>query len=114
MSDLITTGIVCMKCNTILVSESGEPNKSDCPALCRECWLESPKKDRKNGLPYFDEKTGSLVTEQSESDYQTLEQWMDRYEAAVESGQSNISRDEAEKRYYKKYGKQPRHQNGDW
>lgn len=99
MSDLITTGIVCMKCNTILVSESGEPNKSDCPALCRECWLESPKKERKNGLPYFDEQTGSLVTDQSESDYKTLEQWMDRYEASVGSGNLKSSRVEVEEGY---------------
>lgn len=31
----------------------------------------------------------------------TLEQWLERWEDAVESGQSRISREEAERRYYK-------------
>ena len=51
----------------------------------------------------IDEGLSTLNELIEESDYQTLEQWMDGYEAAVESGQSNISRDEAENRYYKKY-----------
>jgi len=33
----------------------------------------------------------------------TLEEWLDGWEAAVESGQSHISRDEAERRYHQRY-----------
>ena len=45
----------------------------------------------------------------------SLAQWMEDYEDAVESGQSRISRDEAEKRYYKRFGNDlDRRQNGDW
>lgn len=36
------------------------------------------------------------------------------YDDAVESGQSRISRDEAERRYFKKYGRDDRQQNGDY
>jgi hypothetical protein len=31
----------------------------------------------------------------------TLDEWLEQWEAAVESGQSHISKDEAVKRYYK-------------
>lgn len=53
-------------------------------------------------------------SESSEDDGDpTLEVWMSDYEAAVESGQSHISREEAEKRYYTKYGRN-RQQNDDF
>lgn len=35
----------------------------------------------------------------------TLEEWLDGWEAAVESGQSRISREEAERRYHEEYGR---------
>ena len=44
---------------------------------------------------------------------QTLDEWMQAYEAAVESGQSRISREEAEKRYDAQYGRN-RQQNDDY
>ena len=44
---------------------------------------------------------------------QTLDEWMQAYDAAVESGQSRISREEAEKRYEAKYGRN-RQQNDDY
>lgn len=43
----------------------------------------------------------------------TIDEWMEAYEAAVESGQSRISREEAEKRYDKEYGRN-RQQNDDY
>lgn len=42
----------------------------------------------------------------------TLKQWMERWEQAVENGQSRISREEAERRYINAYGKD-RQQNDD-
>ena len=33
----------------------------------------------------------------------SLEEWLDQWEAAVEDGQSSISREEAIKRYYKQF-----------
>jgi hypothetical protein len=33
----------------------------------------------------------------------TLDEWLERWEAEVESGQSSISQSEAEKRYYQQY-----------
>lgn len=42
----------------------------------------------------------------------SIEEWLEGYDAEVESGQTRISRQEAEERWYKKYGQQ-RHQNGD-
>ena len=44
---------------------------------------------------------------------QTLDEWMQAYDAAVESGQSRISREEAEKRYDAQYGRN-RQQNDDY
>jgi len=43
----------------------------------------------------------------------TLDEWIEGWEAAVESGQSRISREEAEKRYEAKYGRN-RQQNDDY
>lgn len=43
----------------------------------------------------------------------TIDEWMEAYEAAVESGQSRISREEAERRYDAKYGRN-RQQNDDY
>lgn len=43
----------------------------------------------------------------------TIDEWMQAYDAAVESGQSRISREEAEKRYEAKYGRN-RQQNDDY
>jgi hypothetical protein len=56
----------------------------------------------------------SLWAEESSEDDgdPTLEVWMSDWEAAVESGQSNISREEAEKRYDARYGRN-RQQNDD-
>jgi hypothetical protein len=34
----------------------------------------------------------------------TLTEWIEEWEAAVEAGQSCISREEAKKRYHKEYG----------
>ena len=34
---------------------------------------------------------------------QTLEEWLEGWEAAVESGQSRISKEEAIRRYYERY-----------
>lgn len=52
--------------------------------------------------------------ESSEDDGEpTLEVWMSDWEAAVESGQSRISREEAERRYDAKYGRN-RQQNDDY
>lgn len=48
-----------------------------------------------------------------ESERPTLAEWLERWEAEVESGQSHISREEAEKRYYRTYGRDSRHPNGE-
>ena len=34
----------------------------------------------------------------------TLADWLDHWEAATEAGQTTISREEAERRYYERYG----------
>lgn len=34
----------------------------------------------------------------------TLADWLDRWEAATEAGQTTISKEEAERRYYERYG----------
>ena len=44
----------------------------------------------------------------SNDDEETLEDWLYSWEAAVESGQSKISREEAIKRYYQKHSKRER------
>ena len=38
----------------------------------------------------------------------TLAEWMDRYEAAFEAGQTSIGPQEAERRYYEKYKRELR------
>lgn len=43
----------------------------------------------------------------------TLEHWLEQWEAAIEAGQSSISREEAEKRYYKQHGRDHGHPNGE-
>lgn len=43
----------------------------------------------------------------------TLSDWMEGWEASRESGQSGISREEAERRYYQTYGRGNAHQNGE-
>jgi hypothetical protein len=48
-----------------------------------------------------------------DEEQETLQHWLEGWEAAVESGQSRISREEAEKRYYKLYGRSDGHQNGE-
>ena len=56
-----------------------------------------------------------LIEKDAEESPQSLAQWMEDYDDAVESGQSRISREEAEKRYYKRFGNDlDRRQNGDW
>ena len=56
-----------------------------------------------------------LIEKDAEESPPSLAQWMEDYEDAVESGQSRISREEAEKRYYKRFGNDlGRHPNGDW
>ena len=56
-----------------------------------------------------------LIDKDAEESPQSLAQWMEDYDDAVESGQSRISREEAEKRYYKRFGNDlDRRQNGDW
>jgi hypothetical protein len=39
---------------------------------------------------------------------QTLEDWLEGWEAAVESGQSRISKEEAIRRYYERYPEEKR------
>ena len=49
--------------------------------------------------------TFMFSTDDYEDDEQpTLDEWLEGYEAAVEAGQSRISREEAERRYYQTYG----------
>lgn len=56
-----------------------------------------------------------LIEKDAEESPPSLAQWMEDYDDAVESGQSRISREEAEKRYYKRFGNDlDRRQNGDW
>lgn len=43
----------------------------------------------------------------------TLEHWLEQWEAAIEAGQSSISREEAEKRYRKAHGRDHGHPNGE-
>lgn len=43
----------------------------------------------------------------------TLEEWIDGWQVAIQDGLSNISREEAERRYYKEYGRVDLHQNGE-
>lgn len=63
-TDDVTSGLVCMQCHGMLISADGVLNESGCPTLCYECWLRAPVKERKNGLPYFEELTGELVTKE--------------------------------------------------
>jgi len=46
-------------------------------------------------------------------DKPSLSDWMEGWEASRESGQSGISREEAERRYYQTYGRGNTHQNGE-
>lgn len=57
---------------------------------------------------------GVLDERESEADEATtLEHWLEQWEAAIEAGQSSISREEAEKRYYKQHGRDNGHPNGE-
>ena len=51
--------------------------------------------------------------EAADDESPTLEHWLERWEAAIEAGQSSISREEAEKRYYRNYGRDGGHPNGE-
>jgi len=42
----------------------------------------------------------------------TLDEWLERWEAAVEARQSSISQDEAIRRYYERYGREPQYGEG--
>ena len=55
----------------------------------------------------------SQRTQGEEESQPTLDEWIEGWEAAVESGQSRISREEAEKRYDAQYGRN-RQQNDDY
>ncbi len=60
-------------------------------------------------------RTELIEKDAEESPPPSLAQWMEDYDDAVEAGQSWISREEAEKRYYKRFGNDSdRRQNGDW
>jgi hypothetical protein len=48
-----------------------------------------------------------------DEEQETLQHWLEGWEAAVEAGQSRITREEAIKRYYQKYGRDDKHQNGE-
>ena len=43
----------------------------------------------------------------------TLEEWIDGWQVATQDGLSNISREEAERRYYQTYGRDDLHPNGE-
>ena len=60
----------------------------------------------------FELQWSESVDEQEDAE-PTREVWMSDWEAAVESGQSRISREEAERRYDAKYGRN-RQQNDDY
>lgn len=62
-----------------------------------------------SGLELFNEVLESPADERQP----TIDEWIEEYEAAVESGQSRISREEAERRYDAKYGRN-RQQNDDY
>lgn len=62
------------------------------------------------GLTLFNKVIAIEAEEEKEP---TIVEWMEAYEAAVESGQSRISREEAERRYDQKYGRN-RQQNDDY
>ena len=61
----------------------------------------------------IDRVIASQRTQGEEETQPTIVEWMEEYEAAVESGQSRISREEAERRYDAKYGRN-RQQNDDY
>lgn len=46
--------------------------------------------------------------DEEQDDEPTFSEWMDRWEEAVRDGRSTISREEAETRYYKQYGRYQR------
>jgi len=50
-----------------------------------------------------DLQTASLKMDDQDEQIPTLDEWLDRWEAAVEARQTSISREEAERRYYKQY-----------
>lgn len=54
-----------------------------------------------------------IVKELDTDEPPTLDEWMDRWQVAVEDGQSHISRDEAERRYYREYGRRDLRPNGE-
>lgn len=54
-----------------------------------------------------------MVKELDTNEPPTLEEWMDGWQVAVQDGLSHISRAEAERRYYKEYGRVDLHQNGE-
>ncbi len=62
-----------------------------------------------SGLELFNEVLESLADERQP----TIDEWMEAYDAAVEAGQSRILREEAERRYDAKYGRN-RQQNDDY
>ena len=51
--------------------------------------------------------------EAADDESPTLEHWLEQWEAAIEAGQSSISREEAEKRYRKAHGRDHGHPNGE-
>jgi hypothetical protein len=59
-SEDVVNGIACMSCLQLLVDDAGDLCDCGHPVFCRECWLALP--ERKNGAPYFDDKTGQLLT----------------------------------------------------
>ena len=69
----------------------------------------SKKKQDEQYIAALEEESRKLSPENKP----TLYEWLNRWSAEVEAGQSRISREEAEKRYYKTYGDDDGHQNGE-
>lgn len=61
VSEDIVDGIVCMRCQQMLVSDAGELCDAGHPLFCEECWKKD-KRARKEGAPYWQSETGTIAT----------------------------------------------------
>jgi len=88
--------------SVVLEKHGGQCFHADTPMDAWEkakAWLMSPDRSRPSKGAFDIDRVMAGEEEQP-----TLEDWMNGWEAARESGQSHISREEAEERYYQTYG----------
>ncbi|MEL6110999.1 MAG: hypothetical protein AAFU85_33750 [Planctomycetota bacterium] len=58
----VVDGILCMSCLTFLISDDGVLCDAGHPLHCSDCWDHLPRSQKRDGAPFFDEKSGQVRT----------------------------------------------------